>query len=162
MIHHQHGVLTVRIERHNNRTQYVVMLAAITAAFVFFMYTFVRPFFRGAAAKYFLYVSPFIAFVLLWYIIGLRLTVWRAFGIEQIRVEGGLLRWTRTALFWRRKLEVPAADVTDVKAMTPWHGLNNRVEVTVRGRRRIIGDMLLRDEATQLAHELKHTASLLG
>jgi hypothetical protein len=104
-----------------------------------------------------LYVLPFLAFILLWYIIGLRLTVWGAFGVEQIVVEGGLFRWTRTALNWTRKLEIPAKDVTDVRAITPWHGLSNHVEFRAHGRSRGVGDMLMRDEATELAQKLSHT-----
>jgi hypothetical protein len=133
------------------------MLLAVTAAFAFFLYIFIRPFFRGAAVKDFLYVLPFLVFIFVWYIIGLRLTVWRAFGVEQIVVEGGLLRWTRTALVWTRKLEVPVIDVTDVRAITPWHGLSNHVEFRAQGRSRSVGDMLLRDEATELAQKLSHT-----
>jgi len=136
------------------------MLLAFTAAFVFFLSTFARPFFRGATMKDFLYVSPFLAFIMVWYVVGLHVTIWRAFGVEYLFVKGGLLHWTRTALFWTRKLEIPATDVTDVKAITPWHALSNRVELTARGKRRSVGDMLLRDEATELAHELRRIIGL--
>lgn len=137
-------------------------LAVFTAGFVFFTYIFVHPFFHGAGIKDLVLFSPFIAFILVWYFIGLRLTVWRAFGVEEITIEGGTLHWARIALFWKRKLDIPAKDITDVKAVTPWLGLSNCVEFTARGRQRSIGDMLLRDEATELAHELKHRISLAG
>ena len=162
LINHKHGALTVRIERHNDRALYIAMLTAFTAAFAFCMYIFVRPFFHGAGVKDLVLFSPFIAFILVWYLVGLRIAVWRAFGVEEITIEGGRLRWTRTALFWSRKLDIPATDVTEIKAVTPWHALSNRVEFTARGRHRSIGDMLLRDEANELARELNHRISLAG
>jgi hypothetical protein len=152
----------VRIERHNDRALYLAMLTAFTAAFVFFMYIFVRPFFHGAGVKDLVLVSPFIAFVLLWYVLGLRFAVWRAFGVEEIIIESGRLRWIRTALLWSRELDIPATDITEIKAVTPWHALSNRVEFTARGWHHTIGDMLLRDEANELAHELRHRISLAG
>jgi len=161
-IKYEHGTLAVRIERNSDRPLYITILLAFTAAFVFFMTTFIRPFFRDASIKDFLYVSPFLAFLLVWYVIGLRVTVWRAFGVEEVLVKGGFLQWTRTALFWTRKLEVPAKNVADVKAITPWHTLSNRVEFSALGRRRAIGDMLLRDEATELAHELRRAVGVSG
>jgi hypothetical protein len=97
-----------------------------------------------------------------WYSIGLRIAVWRAFGVEQITVEGGVLSWTRTALWWVRKVEIPTTDITEVKAITPWHALSNRVECTAHKRRWMIGDMLLKDETTALAEQLRHAVGLLG
>ncbi len=154
-IHHKHRVLSVEIARHNQSTMYVCMLLAFTVGFWYFVYTFVRPLFRNFVAKDLLYVLPFLAFLLVWYIIALRLAGWRAFGVEYISVEHGSLCWTRKALFWTRKREIPLAEVTNVRAVTPWLSLSNRVEFTAQGRENVIGDMLLRDEATELAHELQ-------
>jgi hypothetical protein len=94
------------------------MLLAFTAGFLLLMYIFVHPFVRGAAPKDFLYVLPFFGFILVWYAIGLRFTLWRAFGVELIVIENGLLHWTRTALFWTRKLDIPAREITDVANQT--------------------------------------------
>jgi hypothetical protein len=47
-------------------------------------------------------------------------------------------------------------------AITPWHALSNRVEFLALGRRRAIGDMLSRDEATELAHELRRAVGVSG
>ena len=160
-ISHKHGAFIVQIARHNDRSTYIMMLLMFTAVFVFFIYIFIHPFFnRTATLNDLFYISPFIAFVLWWYVVGVRIAVWRAFGIEQITVDGGLFMWTRTALFWKRKLEIPPAEVTSVKAITPWHALSNRVEFTAADRRRCIGDMLLRDEAMDIAHELSHAIGI--
>ena len=37
-----------------------------------------------------LYLLPFLAFILLWYVVGLRVTVWRVFGVEEIVVDRGI------------------------------------------------------------------------
>ena len=133
-----------------------------TAGFAFFLYVFVSPLFRRSFSRDAIYVVPFLAFVVVWYIIGLRITIWRAFGVEQITVEGGVLYWTRTAFRWVRKVEVPTMEITEVKAITPWHGLGNCVELIAHDQRRVIGDMLLRDETTQLADRLRHAVGILG
>lgn len=70
--------------------------------------------------------------------------------------------WTRTALLWKSRLEIPTKDITGVKAVTPWHGLSNRVEFTVLGKQRAIGDMLQRDETTEVAHVLKMAIGVAG
>ena len=161
-VSHKHGGLVVRIAHHNDRATYILLLLAFTAGFVFFSYVFVSPLFRRPLTSDALYVLPFLAFIVLWYTIGLRIGIWRAFGVEQITVEGGVLYWTRTALCWVRKVEVPTTDITEVKAITPWHALSNRVELTANKQRRVIGDMLLRDESTELAEQLRHAVGLLG
>jgi hypothetical protein len=161
-ITHKHGSLVVQIARHSDRALYIVFLLVFTAAFVFFCYIFVSPFFRRPFSSEGLYVLPFLAFILLWYLIGLRLAVWRAFGVEKIVVDGGILCWTRTALWWKRRLEISTKDITHVKAVTPWHALSNRVEFTALGRRRTIGDMLLRDESAEVAHALNGAIGVAG
>jgi hypothetical protein len=161
-VSHKHGGLVVRIARHNDRITYILLLLAFTAGFVFFSYTLVSPLFRRPFLVDALYVLPFLAFVVVWYIIGLRIAIWREFGVEQITVEGGVLYWTRTALCWVRKVEVPTTDITEVKAITPWHALSNRVELTAHDQRWVIGDMLLRDETTELAQQLRNVVGLSG
>jgi hypothetical protein len=161
-ITHKDGSLVVRIARHNDRPLYIVMLLAFTAAFLYFCYFFTSPFFRRPLSADWLYVLLFLAFVLLWYFVGLRVAGWRAFGVEEIVVHEDTLRWTRIALFWKRRLEIPTREITQVRAVTPWHTLSNRVEFTALGRRRTIGDMLLRDEATEIEHALKKAIGVAG
>ena len=157
-INHKHGALVVTIERNNDRSTYVVMLIAFTIAFLFFCFWFIPPIFRDPSGV--VYVLPILAFIALWYLVGLRLTIWRLFGIEQVLVEGGVLLWTRTALWWVRTFETPTADVSEVRTITPWHSLSNCVEFTARGNRQRIGDMLLRDETLELADHLAEAVGL--
>lgn len=152
----------MRIARHNDRTTAILGILAFTAGFMWFCYVLVRPLFRHPFSRDVLYILPFLGFIVVWYVIGLRLAVWRAFGVEQIVVEGGALCWTRTALCWIRRVEIPTTEITEVKAITPWHGLSNHVEFIAHNRRRIIGDMLLHDETTELAEKLKHAVGLAG
>jgi hypothetical protein len=154
-VSHKHGGLVVRIERHNDRTTYILILLAFTAGFVFFCGLFIAPFFRHPFSRDLLYLLPFWTFILAWYVIGLRIGIWRAFGVEQIVVEGGSLSWTRIALYWVRKVELSTADITEVKAITPWHALSNHVEFIGHKRRYSIGDMLLQDETAELAEQLR-------
>jgi|HubBroStandDraft_1064217.scaffolds.fasta_scaffold49829_2 hypothetical protein len=159
-VSHKHGALVVSIARQNDRTTYILMLLAFTAGFMFFCYVFISPFFRLPFSRDMLYLLPFLAFIVLWYVIGLRIGVWRAFGVEEIVVGGGTLCWTRTALYWIRKLEIQTMNITEVRALTPWHALSNRVEFTAHKQRYVIGDMLLRDETTELAEHLRHAVGL--
>jgi hypothetical protein len=152
----------VRIDSHNDRLLYIGMLLVFTAAFLYFCYLFVSPFFRRPLPANWFYVLPFLAFVFLWYFVGLRVAGWRVFGVEEIVVNGNTLRWTRAALFWKRRLEIPTKVITQVRAVTPWYTLSNRVEFTALGRQRTIGDMLLRDEATEIEHTLKKAIGVAG
>ena len=75
-------------------------------------------------------------------------------------MKDGTLRWTKAALFWKRRFETVTAYISSVEAITPWHSLNNRVELTAHGRRYTIGQKLLRDEAIELAAALNHALHL--
>jgi hypothetical protein len=55
--------LVVQIERHNDRTFYIVLLAAFTA-FIYLSYILVSPLFRTASSRDAIYLLPFIAFIL--------------------------------------------------------------------------------------------------
>ena len=61
---------------------------------------------------------------------------------------------------WRRSFSAELSEISDVEAKTPWHALANRVVFTCRGRTYTVGDMLLQDEANEIAHELKHSIGL--
>lgn len=148
--------MVVEIGRHNDWFMYLMMLVTFTAAFLFMSYIFVSPLFRRPIEANALSLLPVIAFLVMWYVIALRVTVWRAFGVEQIVLENGLLRWTRTALFWKRNLKIPSKDITAVRPATPWHGLSNGVKFVALGRLEKIGDMLSRDETWELAYQLRH------
>ena len=160
LVSHRRAGLVVLIARHNYRTSYIIMLSGLTAIFMFFGSLFVPPLFRHPVTHDVAYLLPVIAFVASSYVVQLRFGVWRAFGVEEIEIKAGVLIWTRTALWWVRKIELPTADIADVKAIRPWHSLNNHVELIARNRRYNIGDMLLQDETTELAHQLRHAVGL--
>ena len=131
------------------------MLVFFTCGFAWFFVLFARPLFVTPLSRGSLYVVLCLAFIILWYVFGVRLALWRSFGVEELVVEKGVMRWTRRALFWVRHVEVLTKDITDVRAVTPWHALSNRVEFRALGKQRTIGDMLLRDEAIELSEKLR-------
>jgi hypothetical protein len=151
----QNGAVVVQIARKSDWLMYIFMLAAFTAAFSFFASVFVSPFFRKPLSSRDLILLPFIGFILLWYFIAVRVGMWRSFGVEEILIENGMFSWTRAALFWKRKLELPVAEIEAIETVTPWHDLSNHVEFVTRGRRSRIGDMLRRDETYEVADVLR-------
>lgn len=150
-----HGVSVVHIARHNQWLMYLFMLAAFTAAFLFFAFLVISSFFRNPLSSGELVLLFPIGFVLLWYSLAVRIGLWRAFGVEQVVIENGMFLWTRTALFWKRELDLPVAEITGLKTVTPWHDLSNHVEFIARSRRYRIGDMLRRDETYILAEDIR-------
>ena len=150
------GVLVVEIQRNSGWFGYLLMLAAFTAAFLFMSYILVSPLFRRPINGNPLFLLYPTILLVAWYVLALRVGAWRAFGEERIVLEDGVLRWTRTALFWKRNLEIPSKDITAVNPVTPWHGQSNRVEFVALGKRERIGDMLARDETWELAYRLRH------
>lgn len=117
------------------------------------------PLWRAGWSLEALYLLPMPVLAAIAYWIALRIFLWEAFGNEEIVVEGGLLRWTCKALWWKDELEVPVRDISDVRAVTPWHG-GNRVELTTQGRSYCVGEQVLCDEATKMAHALRRAAGL--
>jgi hypothetical protein len=55
------------------------------------------------------------------------------------RGAGDSLRWTRTVLRWTSTKDIPLADITEIKAITPWYGLDNTVEVMAAQKRLRLG-----------------------
>jgi hypothetical protein len=154
-IAHENRWLVINIQQHNDRALYVGLLLCFTIIFGFLCSVFVPAFFRAESARQVLYLLPFTLFFGLWYFLSLRLGLWRAFGVEKIAISQGALLWERKALWWKRKLEVAGSDITDIVAKTPWHGLSNRVEFTLKGKTYRIGDMILRDEANEIVRDLR-------
>lgn len=160
IISHRGDTLVIHINRHNQWKSAIWLLFCFTLAFLFFCSVFLKGLFRIHSAAESLYVLPFLAFIIVWYAVALRIGLWRGFGVEEIVVEKGRLRWERTAWKWRRQFETNLSDISDLEAITPWHALSNRVVFTCGGRSHTIGDMLLRDEADQIAEELALAAGL--
>jgi len=154
-ISHKEGNTVIRIKRSNLWKTSIWLLCWFTLAFLFFVSVLVRPLFHLHSARETLYVLPFLAFILVWYVMALRIGVWRAFGVEELVIGHGNLHWERTAWIWKRSLDASLADISDVRAKTPWHALSNWVEFTFRKSCYKVGGELLQDEAREIAHELK-------
>jgi len=150
----------VHIAKHNDRASYAFVLLSVTAALLFFCFYLVPPFFQGAFSKHALWALPFLVFLLGWYGVASRITVWRSFGVEQIVVSGDRLRWTRTALGWKRTVEIPSGDITELSVVAQRRSPGSRVALTALDRRYYIGDMLLHCEAVELARALRWALGL--
>jgi hypothetical protein len=157
-IDHSHGRLHIRI-LHGHRKDLAIFGVLLSSLFVVLTGSmFIAPVRRAGWSMDLLYLLPLILLAVAYYIV-LRIAIWMAYGREEIVVEGDDLRWTCIALWLRDELRAAASEVTEVKAVTPWHG-RNFVELTTRGRTYRIGDPMLRDEAIQLAHAMKAAIGL--
>ena len=125
-----------------------------------FLSIFLKGLFRIHSAIESLFLLPFFVFIFVWYGLALRIGLWRGFGVEELVLENRYLHWKRTAWKWHRSLDTSLSGISDVRARTPWHALSNRVEFVCAGRRYTVGDMLLQDEANEIAQELQKAAGL--
>lgn len=156
-ISHSHGALHVHIAVHNQSITNRSGLLICSAAFIWLLSILIlKPLLVHGFSRDSLIILPFLAFFLIWFILAVRASGWRAFGTEDILVDRNEMEWRRTAIWWVRTVTASATEISDVRAVTPWHGLSNRVEFTIHGRIHSIGDMLLRDEAIELASALNH------
>lgn len=158
-IAHRNGGLSVRIDRQNARGLYFWNMCLWTVVFGLFCNML-----WGASMRHphdVLYGTlPMFVLGLICYIVALAIGIWGAFGVEEVSTQAASFRWTRTALKWTHTIDIPIAEITEIRAITPWLRHDNSVEVnTVRQQRRI-GDKLLRDEASELAKHLRHAAGL--
>jgi hypothetical protein len=154
----RHNGLSVRIERQNLRGSYVWMMCLSTVMFALFCNTIYGASLRHPHDAF--YFLPVFALGLTCYVLVVTIALWGIFGVEEIVTEAGSLRWTRSILKWNRTSNIPAADITDIRAITPWFGVDNSVEVTAAGKQQRIGDKLLHDEAIELAYHLRRAIGL--
>lgn len=159
-VSHDDGALKVRIKRHHDRILYIIFSLALTVIFVSICDVFLTPFFSQPWQSSLLWAIPVLMFWCLWYYIGLRITLWRAFGVEEIAIDGKAMRWTRTALWWKRRVDIPVGDVTQIKAVTPWHTLRNRIEFSAQGKKHSLGEWLFEDEIMKLLQALQKALRL--
>jgi hypothetical protein len=152
---HENGTLVIHIARHNLWRLYIAMFVFFTLVFGIFCYILAPALFGIHSATDLVYVLPFVVFVAVWYWLCVRLSLWRVFGVEEVIVGHGTLHWERKALCWNRILETPQDRISKVVARTPWYGLSNRVQFTADGRTYKIGDMILQDEANEIASALE-------
>jgi hypothetical protein len=155
----EEGGLRVRIERQNARGLYLWIMCLSTVMFGLFCEML-----WGASIRHphdVLYATlPMFVLALICYILAIAIGIWGAFGVEELSAHASSLRWTRTALKWTRTSDIPIAEITEIRAITHWHGLDNTVEVNTARKQRRIGDRLLRDEASELAKNLRHAVGL--
>jgi len=154
-----HGCLRIQVAHINRRGLGIFGLLFSTLFLLLAGPVFIGPLWRAGWSIEALYLLPLPVLVAIAYLIAIHTCLWEAFGREEIVVQDGLLRWTCKALWWKDELEVPVGEISDVRAVTPWHG-GNRVELTARGRSYRVGEKILRDEATHMAHALRGAAGL--
>jgi len=160
-VHIKHGVnrLTVRIERQNSRVLYFWLMCLSTMAFGVFCDMMWGPLLRYRREAIYT-VLPVFALGAACYAIALAMGIWGAFGVEEVLIESGSLQWKRTALKWTHTSNILVTDITRIRAITPWHWLDNTVEISTARKRRRLGDKLLRDEALELAKDLRRAVGL--
>lgn len=154
------GRLSVRIERQNARGVYIWLTCLFSVGFGLFCSAIWDATLQNPNDA--LYVLPVFALGLACYALVLAIAVWGIFGVEEVLVEGNAFIWTRRALTWSRVKSIWLDGITRVKAITPWYGMDNTVEVTAVGKSHRIGDKLLRDEALELAQSLRNATHSNG
>ena len=154
---HSHGELRVRIAAENQRGDYIFILAWFSCAAICLIWTLIRGLSRSGFSSddwpLFLFgaVAAGVFMVVLWR------TIWRAFGVDEIVVHGGILRWTAKAWWFHQELELPVHEISAVKAVTRWwNRQGSHVEFTYGSRRYLVGFGLRLDETSELAQALKH------
>jgi hypothetical protein len=149
-----HGNLRVKIAHSNQRGSGIMGTVLATAVMLLIAPTFIAPLHRAHWPMPALYVLLLLALLLCIYLIVLWISLWQAFGVEEIVVRDGLLRWKWKVLWLKGELDIPTEEIFDVKAITPWHG-GNRVEFSAQSRQYRMREKILHDEATELAQALR-------
>ena len=156
---HEANRLIVRIERQNSRALYFWFICLGTMVFASFCDMMWSGFVRNRHDAYYT-ILPVLALGVVCYGIALAFGIWGAFGVEEVVVESGSLHWKRTALKWTQTSIILVTDITGITAIAPWHRLDNTVEISTDRKCRRLGDKLLRDEALELANDLRHAIGL--
>ena len=157
-IRHDHGGLLVHIARRNDGSYSLWFLVASTVIAVQFCSMAIKVF--RALHMGIPYLLLLIMLVAVAWLAVLLSVLWGAFGEEEILVANGVMRWTHKALSWKHDSEIPAHEISEIEAITPWHARNNHVEFTAGRRRYKIGRRLLRDEANEITDELRRAVGL--
>lgn len=157
-ISHVHGRLRVRIARGNHRgtTPFTVLVIA-TCAMAYIEVQLVQMMLEHRLN---IYLWPIALLFLICWVAMVRGVIWEKFGVDEISIQDGILLWRSKALWLRQEVNIPVNEISDVQVITPWHGFRNRVELTVKKGTYLMGEAILRDEAKQLADELKKAADL--
>jgi hypothetical protein len=156
----KNGALAVDIAPRHDKVASAVMLLAFVVSSAVFCLVFIPPFITVLSLANALSFLLFLCLIVAWFLTGFCWSIWRIFGVEHIAIEDGVFRWTRTALWWSRTVELQARQVTEVKASAFGYGHGNHVELMADGRRRAVGHALLREEASELAHEMRRAVGI--
>jgi hypothetical protein len=149
-----HGNLRVKIAHSNQRGSGIMGTVIATAVMLLIAPAFIAPLHRVNWPTPALYVLLLLGLFIGAYLIALWISLWQAFGVEEIVVRDGLLRWKWKVLWLKGELDIPTDEIFDVKAITPWHG-GNRVEFSALSRQYRVGEKILHNEATELAQALR-------
>jgi hypothetical protein len=147
----KNGSLLITIDAVSNWAFYAVGLLIVSGVVVYGLCMFAPLLFKVRTFTEALYGLLPIAFLLVWFIVGLRLILERISSVE-LSVRGGIFRWSYRIWRWRRDLEARQDDVTAVISKARWYG--NRLIVTMNGRTYSLGE-LLRDDMEMVARELR-------
>jgi len=151
--------LVVSIKRQGNHGHHIWMVVFFTIVCAIFCRVFAPAFFGAHSAREIAYRLPFVCFILLWYVIVLRFSLWSAFGVEEVVVRRDTITCTRRILWWERAFEAPLDDVANITVKIPWHEGSGSVRFTAKERAYTIGDQILPAEANEIADELRRAIS---
>jgi hypothetical protein len=147
----KNGSLLIKIDAVSNWGSYAVGLMIVSGVFVFGLWMFTPVLFKVRTITEALYCLLPVTFLLLWFMIGLRIILERLCSVE-LSVKKGIFRWRSQISLWRRDLDARQEDVTAVIAKARWYG--NRLNLTMNGKTYSLGDLL--DEDMEIvARELR-------
>ena len=112
-----HGNLRVKIAHSNQRGGGIMGTVMATAALLLVAPTFIAPLHRVNWPTAALYVLPLLGLFIGAYLIALWISLWQAFGVEEIVVRDGLLRWKWKVLWLKGELDIPTEEIIDVKPL---------------------------------------------
>ncbi len=153
-----HGSRRARIERQNTPGLYIWGFVLSSVMFVLLSKTVWEA--AQSHREDVLYLLPILVLLLVAYFIAIAICLWGGLGVEEIEAGPDEFRWTRILLKWRRTKHIPYRSISEIKAVTPWSWLSNKVEVIAGSKLYGVGQQLLRDEAIELADFLKKSARL--
>lgn len=106
------------------------------------LWTFAPLLFEVRTRTEVLYCLLPIAFLFLWFTVGLRIILERLCSLE-LSVGRGIFRLRYRMSRWHRDIEARQNDVTAVTAKARWYG--NRLNITMNGNTYSLGDILDED-----------------
>ena len=135
-ITHRNGALYVRpVPRSKAKT----ILALLPSTIIVGLFGFLILWKAIRTASNVVHILPILGLILVVYGVVLRLTLGPISTLDEIAVDRGVLSWSRRILRWTRTMQIPGAEITEIKAVTPW--LNRQgacVELIAEKRRHVI------------------------